>query len=200
MNPYTLDITVNLSGTRRYPAPKKQALTPQQKVDTNPPTILRGEPDTSIWLTRYETSALLGCSPSTLLNYERRGALHPQVALRPDPQGILRRTTVYHPEELTKIRARLRRPVREPKELSARAFDLFREGLKLEAIVSELRTTPEEVERLHEKWLDLGGSRLVIAGPAKEALAKIVGPFDSVTELVELVTKLKPLPEPSAET
>ena len=90
--------------------------------------------------------------------------------------------------------------MREPKELSARAFDLFREGLKLEAIVSELRTTPEEVERLHEKWLDLGGARLVIAGPAKEALAKIVGPFDSVTELVELVTKLKSLPEPSAET
>lgn len=170
-------------------------LTYQQKVDTNPPTALRGEPDTSTWLSRNEGSDLLGCSASTLLNYERRGVLHPQVALRPDPQGILRRTTVYHPDELTKIRARLKRPVREPNEFSARAFDLFRAGHKLEEIVSELRTTPEEVERLHEKWLDLGGARLVIAGPAKEALAKIVGPFDSVTDLVELVAKLKPRPE-----
>lgn len=91
----------------------------------------------------------------------------------------------------------MKRAVREPNELSARAFDLFRAGkLKLEAIVSELRTTPEEVERLHEKWLDLGGARLVIAEAAKEELMKIVGPFDSVTELVELVTKLKPS-EPS---
>jgi DNA-binding transcriptional MerR regulator len=193
VNPYTLHNTLNLSVTRRYPAPKKHVLTYQQKVDTNPPTSLRGDPDTSTWLTRYEASELIGCSSSTLLNYERRGALHPQIALRPDPHGIHRRTTVYHPDELTKIKARLKRPVREPNEFSARAFDLFRAGHKLEEIVSELRTTPEEIERLHEKWLDLGGSRLVIAGPAKEALAKIFGPFDSVTELIELATtKLKP--------
>ena len=97
-----------------------------------------------------------------------------------------------HPDELKKIRTRLKRAVREPNEFSARAFDLFRAGRKLEEIVSELRTTPEEIERLYEKWLDLGGARLVITAPAKEALAKIVGPFDSVTDLVELVQKLKP--------
>lgn len=107
---------------------------------------------------------------------------------------------MYHPSEIAKLRPRLRRPVREPNELSASAFDLFRAGRKLEEIVSELRTTPEEIERLHEKWLDLGGSRLVISGPAKEALAKIVGPFDSVTDLIELVTRLKSPEPPPSET
>jgi len=99
---------------------------------------------------------------------------------------------VYHPDELTKIRKRVPRAIREPNALSAQAFDLFFAGDTLEAVVRTMRTTPEEVERLHEKWLDLGGARLVIAGAAKEELAKIVGPFDSVTELVELVAKLKP--------
>jgi hypothetical protein len=89
-----------------------------------------------------------------------------------------------------------RAAVREPNELSGAAFDLFRAGTKLEEVVSELRVTPEEVERLHEKWLDLGGARLVIAGAAKEDLETIVGPFDSVTELVEKVAKLKPPKDP----
>lgn len=178
---------------RRPPPPsKKSVLTNQQKVDTSPPVTVRTPPDTSTWLSRQETAAFIGCSPSTLLNYERRGILHPQVAYRADRLGIQRRTTVYHPDELTKIRKRVPRAIREPNALSAQAFDLFFAGDTLEAVVRTMRTTPEEVERLHEKWLDLGGARLVIAGAAKEELAKIVGPFDSVTELVELVAKLKP--------
>lgn len=170
---------------------KKPVVINQHKVDTNPPTTVRAAPDTSTWLTRNEATDLIGCSHSTLLNYERRGTLRPQVAYRSDSSGVQRRVIVYHPDDLKKIKSRIRRAVREPNELSARAFDLFRAGDKLEAIVSMLRTTPEEVERLYEKWLDLGGARLVISGAAKDELTKIVGPFDSVTELVEQVTRLK---------
>lgn len=188
---YTFHHSVKSYMTHPGPTQKKPMVIRQERVDTNPPTALRQAPDTSTWLSRHEATDLIGCSHSTLLNYERRGVLHPQVALRPDPQGIERRTMVYHPDDLKKIKGRVRRAVREPNEFSAMAFDLFRAGMSLEAVVSELRTAPEEIERLHEKWLDLGGARLVISGTAKEALAEIVGPFESVTELVERVVKLK---------
>ena len=183
---------------RRPPPPsKKSVLTNQKKVDTSPPVAVHSAPDTSIWLSRRDATVFVGCSASTLLNCERRGELHPQFAYREDPDGIRRKSIVYHPDELTKIKKRVKRAVREPSEYSARAFDLFRAGTKLEAVVSELRTTPEEVERLYEKWLDLGGARLVIAGAAKEDLEKIIGPFDSVTEMVaKVTTRLKPPEDP----
>lgn len=127
------------------------------------------------------------------MNYEKRGVLHPEIGSRADRLGVYRRTTVYRPDELTAIKRRVPRAIREPNALSAQAFDLFHAGTKLEEIVRVMRTTPEEVERLHEKWLDFGGARLVIAGTAKAELVKIVGSFDSVAELVELVIKLKPL-------
>lgn len=137
---------------------------------------------------------MLSCSQQTLANYERRGDLHPQAAYRPDGRGVEHRVIVYNPHELKKLAIKLRRHVlqpRDPGEMAARAFELFREGRAMDSVVIELRMRPEEIEQLHAKWMDMGGAELVITPTAKEALEKVIGSFESVAELVDRVARLK---------
>lgn len=132
---------------------------------------------------------MLQCSVQTLANYERRGKLHPKSAYRPDKRGIEHRVTVYDPHELTKLATRLNRHVdvssRDPGEIAARAYEIFDAGRPQKDVVQELRVTPDTVRELYEKWLDSGGADLVITPLSKELLEKLVGPFDSVTTLIE---------------
>jgi hypothetical protein len=141
-------------------------------------------------MTRNESSDLLGVSTQTLMNYERRGDLHPQHVMRPDSNGVSRRTIVYDPKELAKL-PRYKRPVatREPGEVAAQSFELFRQGLALDEVVIALRETPDKVDQLNERWLDQTKARYVITPEAQKALEQLVGAFTSVTELVELITK-----------
>jgi hypothetical protein len=154
-----------------------------------------GAPDTSNWYTRNEASDLLGISAQTLVNYERRGFLHPQYVYRRATNNADRRVTVYSPDELNKLRSYNRSIIvaaRDPGERAARAVEMFREGKSREDVIVALRGTFDEINDYHNKWLDLGGADLVISPNAKEALEKIIGPFASVTELVERVdAKLK---------
>jgi DNA-binding transcriptional MerR regulator len=144
-------------------------------------------------MTRNEASDFLSCSSNTLQNYERRGVLHPQYAYRTDGRKAGQRLIVYSPEELTKLKIRMKRAsVREPGEVAARAFELFSEEKKLTEIVIILRAPPETIQHLHEQWLDMDGARCVISPVAKEALQELVGPFESIADLVERVAKLKP--------
>jgi hypothetical protein len=102
---------------------------------------------------------------------------------------------VYDPHELKKLAVKLRRNLniqpRDPAEMSARAFELLREGKSMEDVVIELRMHPDDVRVLHDKRMDMGGASLVITPTAKEVLERIVGNFNSVAELVERVTQLK---------
>jgi hypothetical protein len=150
--------------------------------------------DTRDWLTRNEATDMLSCALQTLVNYERKGVLNPEYAYRPDARGVEHRVIVYNPHELKKVANRLSRNAaspRDPGEIAARAYDLFEEGKPAKEIVRELRITSDAVRELREKWGDDGGDDLVISPSAKEALEKVVGRFDSVTELVELVVALK---------
>jgi hypothetical protein len=148
-------------------------------------------PSTSTWLTRNEASDMLMISTQTLANYERRGLLHPQHAYRPDHRGVEHRVVVYDPNELKKVPRYNRGGIspREPGEVAARAFELFREGKTVEVAVIELRETPDKIHELRDKWLDAGGADFVITPEAKAAFEKIVGPFTSVVELLEIVSK-----------
>lgn len=150
-------------------------------------------PEVRDWLTRNEASDMLSCSSQTLANYERKGLLHPQYTYRPDGRGVEHRVIVYDPKELAKLANRMNRAVspRDPGELAGRAFDLFDEGTETKDVVRELRLTPDAVETLREKWENMGGANIVISPMAKEALEKLLGPFKTVTDLVELVTQLK---------
>ena len=157
--------------------------------------------DTSAWMTRHEASDMLSVSAQTLANYARRGRLHPQYAYRRDRHNIERRVVVYDPLELKNLRTyrpHIHNAVapRDPGEVGARAFELFREGRAREAVVVELRLAPEAVDALYDRWLDMGGADLVISPNVKTALVKMVGPFSGMEELLEkLGRRLEPLPE-----
>lgn len=141
-------------------------------------------------MTRYEASDLLSCSLQTLANYERRGLLNPLRAYRSDGRGREHLMLVYNPQELHKLGTRLNRPMiadRHPGEVTARAFGFFDEGRPEREVIRELRLTVDEVRELHEKWDAAGGADLVVSDNAQESLEKIVGPFKTVTELVERV-------------
>jgi hypothetical protein len=167
---------------------KKKSLRP----DATPAGQKNANTDT--WLTRVEAADMLALSIQTLANYETRGELHPQYVYRKTSRGHARITRVYDPQELKKL-SRFNRDViapRDPGALAARAYEFFDEGRPEREIVRELQMTPDAVSALHEKWKDGGGADLVVTSTAKERLEKIVGSFDSVAELVERVTQLKP--------
>ena len=164
----------------------KKTVSETPEVDETPPKL----PETDGWLTRNETSDMLRCSLQTLKNYETRGLLHPRHALRRDRTGADRVMLVYDPKELTKLPSK--KPggpsefVREPGELAARAFEMFRHGCLLDEVVIELRETPERIDYLHERWLDHTKARYVITPEAKKVFEQLVGPFTGVTELLGL--------------
>ena len=136
---------------------------------------------------------MLRCSLQTLKNYEARDMLHPRHAVRKDRTGAERVMLVYDPKELAQLPSK--KPggpnelVREPGELAARAFEMFREGHLLDEVVIELRETPERVDYLHERWLDHTKARYVITPEAKKIFEQLVGPFAGVAELIELFEK-----------
>ena len=175
---------------RPTPTPTKPVVTSKKGHDERSADAGQKIPETRDWLTRYEASDQISCSLQTLSNYERKGMLHPQRTYRLDGRGIERLVIVYNPEEVTKLAIRMNRGAilpRDAGEVTGRAFDLFDEGKSEREIIRELRLTVEAVQELHEKWRDTGGTDVVISPKAKEALEKIVGPFKTVTDLVERI-------------
>jgi hypothetical protein len=151
--------------------------------------------DTSAWLTRNESTDALSISIQTLKNYESRGLLHPLRVPRRDTRGHEQCVVVYDPKELAKLPRGVGRPFasRESGELNARAFEMFEQGKNNREIVIALRETSERIRELREMWLDDGGACLVISPEAKTLLENMVGSFEGIADLVELVTaKLKP--------
>lgn len=152
------------------------------------------QPDTSAWLTRNEVAQFTGIGISTVIAYERRGFLHPRREYRRDTRGAERQTALYNPSEVMELPRRDRATGgRSAGEMTARACELFREGRTDEEVVVELRETFERIQELREKWSDAGGASRVIVPAAWEALERVVGPFKSVTELVEKLEQLKPV-------
>ncbi|MBA3538561.1 MAG: hypothetical protein H0T79_02935 [Deltaproteobacteria bacterium] len=125
------------------------------------------------------------------MGLERRDKLHPQRITRPDRRGAERLTYLYDPKEVAKIPKHDRfTNMREPGETAARCFELLDIGKTVNQIVIELRETPDSIDILRDKWLNGGGASQVISPIAWEALEQVVGPFASVTDLVDLVTAL----------
>ena len=137
---------------------------------------------------RRESAAdLLGVSVNTILNFERKGWLHPARVLSAKSGQLV---FVYDPKELAEISKRARvSNIRDPGETAARAFERFSQGASLREVVMELREAPDKVHDLHEHWLDMGGANVVITDDAKTVLEKIVGAFKNVPELIERVSE-----------
>ena len=188
--------------------PRRDALGREQQVLLHDPgelahvrATLKGEEkrqvttDTSTWLTRNQAVDSLSISIQTLKNYEKRGFLHPLNVSRRDTRGHEHVLVVYDPQELIKLPRGNGRPFsfRAPGEQNARANELFEQGKSIREVVVELRETSDKIREWYDKWLDDGGSEIVVSPESKKALEDLLGPFKDVTDLVDLVTeKLKP--------
>lgn len=146
--------------------------------------------DLSGWLDRKQTADLLGVSIQTVMNMERKEKLHPRQDRRSFPNGSQHMVTVYDPKEVANVPTVYRTSVRSPGEMAARAFEMFDQGKSIREVVIELREMPQVVDDLKLRWTDSGGSDRVITPEAWDHLTKIVGPFSTVTELVERIDKL----------
>lgn len=180
------------------PLPEINLKRPDPRIYPEPGTTTKAlQPDTSTWLTRNEAASALRRSVTTIATYEREGKLHPQHVYRPDSRGIEHRVAVYDPKELVKLRREEVRPLlsREPGEVAAQSFEMFNRGMTIREVVIELRELPERVRQLHESWLTTGGSddaELTITTPAKKDLEKLIGPFTTITDLLQQIQKLLP--------
>jgi hypothetical protein len=67
--------------------------------------------------------------------------------------------------------------------------------MTIREVVIELRETPDHVQQLHESWLTTGGSEeteLAITTAVKEDLERLIGPFTTITELLQRIQKSLP--------
>lgn len=143
--------------------------------------------DTTGWLTRDQASDLLGVSPVTIKNWERRGLLH---SGRAWSTKSAREITVYDPDELARmpVRARLLHPAKPDRgELEAAVFGMLDAGRSIREIVIELRVAVADIEIMREMWLETGGVELAITNVNKAELERALGPFATVAELVAKV-------------
>lgn len=98
--------------------------------------------------------------------------------------------TLYDPAELALMPRKYRNlPEHELGELTARVFELLDDGRNMKQIVIETREPVAKLESIREAWLDAGGSALVINAEAKSELERFCGPFETVGDLVALVSE-----------
>ena len=145
--------------------------------------------DRSHWLTQVQALDMLGVSVNTLYRYQREGKLNPTKGRR---SGSRREILIYDPEELARVMPRARdvAVVHDPEgESVARVFEMLDTGASIRHIVVTLRVTPDKVEALRERWLDAGGSALVISDDARAEIERYVGPFESTAELVTRIAE-----------
>lgn len=144
---------------------------------------------TSGWLTRNQSADMLRVSIQTLKNYEHQDKLHPRRVRREDARGHEQVVVVYDPTELARVPRGIGRfSPREAGEIQALSFEMFEQGKSFREIVIALRETSDTIHELYECWLNDGGSRVVISDAARSALEALLGPFETVTDLVDLVT------------
>jgi len=153
-------------------------------------SALRLRQNLSGWLTRAQVSDLMGIAIDTIRQWERQGRLHPAKTINPE---TLRETIVYDPQELARIPHRRTISVAAkppPGECTARAFELFNLGKTTMQIVIELRMTVGEVEEIHQQWLDLGGSEIVIGPESRAKLEACLGSFTTAEELAQRIEEI----------
>lgn len=174
------------------PIKKKDHTDPKLRLkdpQVGKPANTEALPDISTWQTRQQVADYVRASVSTIANYEKRGKLHPSFAYRADHRGIERHVAVYDPKEVAKLPRGRPLPPHADGEVAASCFEAFEEGKNIRETVILTRQTPDRVQQLHEVWLNTGGAAMTINKEAHKALEKIVGPFESISDLVEQIEK-----------
>ncbi len=146
--------------------------------------------DTSSWLTCAQVSDVLRISENTIRKWTRRDMLHPVKGKRLHANGSTREVDLYDPHEVAQRGSETRRLSSVPGdqgELAARAFEMFDAGKPLRDVVVMLRELPGKITELHDQWVDLGGSEIVIGRVARAELEVLLGPIADVADLVARV-------------
>jgi hypothetical protein len=157
--------------------------------ESNPPASWDDEArGTKGWITRNQAADLLGVSSQILLMWERKGRIHAKMAYRFTTAGRYIEQVVYDPNEIIQLPRRSLRPIaKDPDELAARATELFESGMNDREIVLELRVDYAKVARLRDAWMDAGGATRVLTRDQALAFAELLGPFETLAELLERV-------------
>lgn len=168
-------VTHAMPSNGSIPAPAKKALS----VDA---------PDISGWLTRQEVCDLLTTSIQTIKSWEKRGLLHPRI--RVGRRGRGHSQMVYDPHEIARLPMSVkRRAFDNPGEIAARAFDGFERGDSRRELVIKLRKTPEEIDRLYEEWLTMGGADVTLNEHVRTELERFLG--GSIATCADLIERVK---------
>ncbi len=138
------------------------------------------------WITRNQAADLLSVSPQILLIWERKGKIIAKTAYRHNAAGNYAEQVVYDPVAVMRLPRRSLRPVaKDPDELAARVTECLELGWSDRDIVLELRVGYEKVARLRDLWMDAGGATRVLTRELADRLAEIVGPFETLAEVVD---------------
>lgn len=151
------------------------------------------------WLTRLQASDLLRVSHDAIREWEKQGKLHGRSRARTGKGPSME--TVYDPREIVKLATvRIAQiPKRaDPGEVAARAFEMFGRDHSMHEVVVELRRAPAEVKALYQEWLELGGTACVVTEKHRELLVALVGEFETVSDLVEIIER-RMRPRPGAD-
>lgn len=138
------------------------------------------------WITRNQAADLMGVSPQLLLIWERKGKIIAKAAYRHNVSGSFVEQVVYDPVAVMRLPRRSLRPIsKDPDELAARVTECLELGWSDRDIVLELRVGYEKVARLRDLWMDGGGATRVLTRELADRLAEIVGPFETLAEVVD---------------
>jgi hypothetical protein len=125
---------------------------------TKKAAVLRQPPDG--FLSRIQAQDLLGVSNATLMDWERRGLLHPIRALS---RTSNHKCFYYDATELAALPMARREKYRpDPGEIAGRVFEMLRASKTIADIVIELRIEPAAVEDLRQQWLESVNTKVLL--------------------------------------
>ena len=181
-----------LKSSQTTDAPAVEVTDRRRSLVRDPAAPLRDESftdesrGTNGWITRNQAAELMGVSPQILIVWERKGRIEGKLAFRQDRAGRFMEQVCYDPTKICMLpRRSLRSVAKDPDELAARVTECLELGWSDRDIVLELRVGYEKISRLRDLWMDGGGATRVITRELADGLAEIVGPFETVAELLE---------------
>lgn len=159
--------------------------TSQTKIRKKP-TVLRLPPRG--FLSRNQAQDLAGVSHVTLMEWERKGFLHPIIGRS---RTSNHECFYYDPTELAECPSiRKEKYALPPGEIAGRVFELLREGDSIADIVIKLRLEPGAIEDLRQQWLEsVSAKALVVADRDRVELERLLA--SEVRNSNDLVTRVR---------
>jgi hypothetical protein len=137
------------------------------------------------FLSRIQATDLLGVSHFTLMEWERKGMVHPITARS---RTSNHECIYYDATELAALPITRNKYKLDPGEVASRVFKMLREGAALDEIVIELRLEPAIVEDLRQQWFESGSKIMAVSERSRLELERLLGggKIENENDLVQL--------------